>query len=104
MAITHNNRGHVEEVEGTRYRSGLEASFARFLLSEGLSFEYEERSFPYGDGRTYTPDFFVNDWGCFIEVKPACFEKSRAVQRKVAAVREAGESIEIFTEMEIRGL
>jgi len=55
------------EVEGIRVRSEWEADVVRKLVEKNIDFEYEPQSFEWKEGRTYTPDFEVDDW--FIEVK-----------------------------------
>ena len=50
-------------------RSTWEAKFADYLDKNGLLWEYEGKTFELSGGQTYTPDFYINDWGMFIEIK-----------------------------------
>lgn len=51
------------------FRSTWEKLFADFLNSKKLNWEYEPEAVKCGNIGTYTPDFFVHDWDCFIEIK-----------------------------------
>lgn len=48
-------------------RSNWEANFARILLYEGRSYEYEPVTFDLGDSISYTPDFIVDN--VYYEIK-----------------------------------
>ena len=53
-----------------RYRSGFEVRFANDLKDRGIPFEYEQHKITYVPRiRTYTPDFFIKEFGFFIETK-----------------------------------
>ena len=53
-----------------RYRSGFEVRFANDLKNRGIPFEYEHHKITYVPRiRTYTPDFFIKEFGFFIETK-----------------------------------
>lgn len=78
---------------GTKMRSSWEVLFAAWLDSNSLEWEYEPKVFFYKDkngrNRRYLPDFWVPQWGCFVEVKaqwaidrPDCpaLTKKRAVE------------------------
>ncbi len=69
-----------------RWASGLEGSFAEYLRSLGLEFDYEKESLIYvrtvnkgicrdcggedcGQRKVYTPDFFLRDYPIIIETK-----------------------------------
>lgn len=54
--------------DGIKYRSGYEVSVATFLNAEGLSFLYEPFQFSI-NCKTYTPDFYIPEYDCFMEVK-----------------------------------
>lgn len=49
------------------YRSTWEANYARILVLEGKTWEYEPKTFSLSSGISYTPDFLVDD--CYIEIK-----------------------------------
>lgn len=54
--------------KGYRFRSRLEARWAVFLDALDVNWSYETESFDLS-GTWYLPDFWVNDWDCWIEVK-----------------------------------
>ena len=51
------------------YRSVPEKEFSHYLEEEGIDFSYEDFRIPYVVSKHYTPDFFVHDYGFFIEYK-----------------------------------
>jgi hypothetical protein len=51
------------------YRSNAEQEFASALTDKGLQFQYEEFKLPYVISKHYNPDFFLIDYGFFIEYK-----------------------------------
>jgi hypothetical protein len=48
---------------------GWELSFARWLDMQELTWLYESRTFLLSSGERYTPDFWVQEWDTFIEIK-----------------------------------
>ena len=73
-----------QEYGGVTYRSSWEAGFARWLDNSGLKWQYEPEAFNVG-GRWYVPDFWIEEWGCFWEIKGWFDERSRG---KVSAFRK----------------
>jgi len=63
------------EYNGCIYRSRLEARWAVFFDSLNINFEYEKEGFEI-DGERYLPDFWINTWNCWIEIKPNILRKS----------------------------
>lgn len=59
--------GKREDLGGMYFRSCWEANFARILNHLGKPWEYEQTSFTFKNGSTYTPDFFCE--GKFYELK-----------------------------------
>ena len=59
------------EFEGTTYRSRTEARWAVFFTHMGLMFEYEKNRIDLGEGENYLPDFYVQDFQAYFEVKPS---------------------------------
>lgn len=56
--------------ENLVFRSRLEAAFVKdFLRTCELEWEYEPKTFVLPDGRKYTPDFYVKDNDCYVEIK-----------------------------------
>jgi len=62
--------------KGYRFRSRLEARWAVFFDTLGLKWEYEREGFDLGEGIFYLPDFYLNDYDIYIEIKPEEFESS----------------------------
>jgi hypothetical protein len=56
----HGKGGYRQDID-LYVRSRWEANFARYLLLTNQKFEYEKVSFSLRDGRTYTPDFKVEN-------------------------------------------
>lgn len=56
--------------KGYRFRSRLEARWAVFFDNMGLRWRYEVEGFDLGERGWYLPDFYLPDWGCFVEIKP----------------------------------
>lgn len=54
---------------GYHFRSRLEARWYVFFEALGLRAEYEPQGFVTSSG-AYLPDFFVNEWRTWIEIKP----------------------------------
>ena len=52
---------------------GWELVFCKYADAQGLNWKRNTQRFPYikpdGKPSTYLPDFFVEDWSCYIEVK-----------------------------------
>ena len=63
--------GGMREDLGIAVRSSWEANFARILNHLSIPWQYEPRSFPLdADGnKTYTPDFFLPNQNCYVEIK-----------------------------------
>jgi hypothetical protein len=56
------------EYRGYRFRSRLEARWAVFFDTLGVSWVYEPEGYDL-DGLWYLPDFYVSTWGAFVEIK-----------------------------------
>jgi hypothetical protein len=57
------------EYQRYRFRSRLEARWAVFLNHIGVEWDYEPQGFEFDGGERYLPDFWVETWDCWIEVK-----------------------------------
>lgn len=55
--------------DGYRFRSRLEARWAVFFSSLGVSYDYEVEGFDLPSGR-YLPDFWLPEEKSFVEIKP----------------------------------
>lgn len=51
------------------YRSKWEVYVAVLLTHAALEFEYEHQRYFLGNGISYLPDFYVNQYKCYLEVK-----------------------------------
>ena len=54
--------------KGIFMKSSWELKFARFLTLSGIKWKYEPKIFNLGN-ITYTPDFYLSDSNCYIEIK-----------------------------------
>ena len=53
-----------------RFRSGFELEFARYLNKNDIEYEYERDKIEFiVDPKTYCPDFYLKDYGFYIETK-----------------------------------
>ena len=57
-------------------RSNYEVNFAYFLDLSGIKYFYEFKTFNLGN-TTYTPDFYIPKFNCYIEIKGYWFEGSK---------------------------
>ncbi len=55
--------------KGTKYRSKLEATTAKFFCEHGIKFIYEPEVFEFRDGTRYTPDFYLPEQQIWVECK-----------------------------------
>lgn len=70
---------------GQKYRSKLEAEYAKGMDEAGVKFIYEPEGFVFSDGTKYLPDFYLPDFGVFIEVKGIMTDYD---QKKINLFRE----------------
>lgn len=79
-------------------RSQWEVIFAAYLDHKELVWKYEPESFPLKNGKTYIPDFWVEEWDEYVEVKPSWrFE----TLWKVDELRESGKKVRVVTDKDI---
>lgn len=72
-------------------RSRWEAAFIRdFLDRQQLRWKYEPEAVTLPDGTTYTPDFYLEDDGVYVEIKG--FERGPSL-KKVGMMRDMGHSM-----------
>lgn len=60
------------EFNGIIFRSWLEARWAKFFHHLEVRYAYEAQRFDFGD-IVYSPDFFLEDYDIWIEIKPLYF-------------------------------
>jgi hypothetical protein len=63
-------RAITTRYKGYAFRSRLEARWAVFFDHLGIRWDYEPEGFELGNGLRYLPDFWLPDWGMWVEVKP----------------------------------
>lgn len=72
-----NNRKSIIKI--IRYRSNLEACFARDLQEKKLTFDYEKTRLSFVPKiKHYTPDFYLVDYDFYIETKGLFIASDRA--------------------------
>ena len=59
---------------GYKFRSRLEARWAVFFDACNIKYHYEPEGFQLSDGEKYLPDFYLDDFEIYVEIKP--FDKS----------------------------
>jgi len=74
-------RAITTRYNGYAFRSRLEARWAKFFDHLGVKWDYEPEGFELGNGLRYLPDFWLPDWGMWVEVKPSAID---AVTREKA--------------------
>ncbi|MEC7641252.1 MAG: hypothetical protein VYC17_03765 [Nitrospinota bacterium] len=57
------------EFRGVMFRSRVEARWAVFLHELKVDYSYEPPAEFLPSGKPYTPDFWINDWNAYIEIK-----------------------------------
>jgi hypothetical protein len=57
------------EFNGVKYRSRTEARWAVFFDKLGVEFSYEPKKVTLSNGEWYLPDFYLNDFDAYFEVK-----------------------------------
>ena len=77
---------------GRRFRSRLEAKWSLFLDTLGVNYRYEPEGYNLNGEVNYLPDFYIDDWQCWLEVKgPSPTDKE---QRKAYLLsRESGDPV-----------
>lgn len=71
----HIERGRRADLNNIYFRSRAEANWARFLTYQGIRWEYEPETFDflpfrqYRRNTSYTPDFWLPDFGWYDEIK-----------------------------------
>jgi hypothetical protein len=56
--------------KGYRFRSRLEARWAVFFDTLGAHWVYEPEGFDLAESGWYLPDFWIEDWESYVEIKP----------------------------------
>jgi len=80
----HGPRTHWVTHRGVKMRSSWELRFAAALDRRGIEWSYEPRRFDLGE-MTYLPDFYVPQFGAYVEIKGWFDPKS---QQRIGLFRE----------------
>lgn len=75
--------------DGYRFRSRLEARWAVFFHEAGIQYEYEPEGFDLPKRGYYLPDFYLPQFGAYVEIKPLSVSPSEEETAK-------GKLIELF--------
>lgn len=59
----------IQKNERVKCRSGYEVIYANYLLKNNVDFIYEPKCFKLGNGKRYTPDFYLKNEDKYIEIK-----------------------------------
>lgn len=77
--------------KGYRFRSRLEARWAVFFDAIVVRWEYEKQGFELGEQGCYLPDFWIEDWRKWVEIKPTLDDVGESeTQRLVEFSRRIG--------------
>ena len=87
-------KGQDTEYGGILYRSRLEASWAEFFDGMQVCHKYEYERVDLGKDR-YTPDFWLKDFGIWVEIKPyrqkkahdKCYRLAIETRRRVLLIQ-----------------
>lgn len=66
---------------GFKFRSRLEARWAVFFDNLSIKYEYEKEGYDL-NGEWYLPDFWINDWNCWVEIKPVIHRFRDVIKNK----------------------
>lgn len=80
--------------KGYRFRSRLEARWAVFFDALRIKWLYEPEGFEFEDGTKYLPDFYLPQYGSYVEIKPEitpaakqnCYMLTKATRKFVMLV------------------
>lgn len=78
------SRSRIHEYNGQKFYGGWEVNYAKWLDENNIKWRKVKETFRYnfeGKERRYTPDFYLIDEQCYIEIKGYETEKDRAKWR-----------------------
>ena len=87
--------------DGYRFRSRLEARWAVFFKTLGVSYEYEKEGFELGDAGRYLPDFWLPRQQVWIEIKPT-YPSEPERKKLLALARQSGRQVFLFDRPDFR--
>lgn len=76
-------------------RSGFEVIYANYLLKNNIEFIYEPKCFKLGNGKRYTPDFYLINEDRYIEIKGS-FKTNNSKQKQNINLFSLEHNIEIL--------
>lgn len=97
--VTHGKWG---EYKGIKMRSSYEIAFAQWLELSGYKWEYESKTFDLGN-TTYTPDFYLPEFDCYIEIKGWWRAKGKT-KFDLFIMRHTGINIKVLMQKELQEL
>ncbi|MGJ5822064.1 hypothetical protein ACSBQS_05425 [Serratia sp. H402Y] len=82
MKNTRGENARPTTYRGITYRSQTEARWAVFFDALGVTYHYEPEKIKLSTGEIYIPDFYIDDFKAYFEVKPANDEIISTESRK----------------------
>jgi hypothetical protein len=67
------------------FRSTFETNFAKWCDLSGIKWQYESKAFDLGN-TTYTPDFYLPEFDCWIEIKGYWYKKGKNKFKKLSKI------------------
>jgi hypothetical protein len=94
LASTHRRHEYVDaQCRKWQMRSSWEVGYAKMLDAQSLSWTYEPHRLRLSNGRIYIPDFWVEEWQCYVEIKGYDFGGDL---RKVYIAQQDGYNIKLI--------
>jgi len=94
---TNGRTGWRSDIENSPYfKSSFEADYARYLYFLGINFQYEHKVFEIkiqNKTKYYTPDFYLQDYDEFIELKGIKLDNNNLFSKKINTNSEAREHL-----------
>ena len=84
-----------------KFRSYWEANFAKWLDLSGIKWLYESKTFDLGN-TTYTPDFYLPEFDCYVEIKGYWYKKSKNKFNKFK--KSYSELIYVFDKLKLKNI
>jgi hypothetical protein len=93
-AFSYGNKGFREDIQ-LHVKSSLEADFVRVYRKMGYTVTYEPQAFLTEDGRSYRPDFWIEEMQTFVELKGWIRDRN-VLNLNFAAVESTGKKIKLL--------
>lgn len=85
----------IKDEDVIKCRSGYEVIYANYLIKNRIDFLYEPNCFKLGDGKRYTPDFYLINENKYIEIKGS-FKVNNSNQKENINLFKKTNSIDIL--------